>query len=123
MVTSGKSGRSESSTAPIDIPVSAGVSGAVTSAARTAVFVGLGSGEEHQAELADLDLVAVGQHSRVDRLPVDVGAVEAAHVDDLKLTVLQPELRVATTHGDVVEEDVAVGMSPGGRGRLVEQEA
>ena len=53
-----------------------------------------GPGEEHQAELADLHLVAVGEHRRIDRLAVDVGAVEAADVDDLELAAFQPELGV-----------------------------
>src|SRR4051812_24729708 len=100
MVTSGKSPRSRSRTAPIDIPVSGDwTPGSVISssrersspssavpasahrrhllfaraliaviccfpralilAARTAVVVALGPGEKHQAELADLHLVAV----------------------------------------------------------------
>ena len=33
-------------------------------------------GEEHEAEFADLDLVASGERLRVARLAVDVGAVE-----------------------------------------------
>ena len=39
-----------------------------------------GPGDEHQPELADLHLVAVAQRGRLDPLPVDVRAVEAAHV-------------------------------------------
>ena len=37
----------------------------------------LGLGQKRQAKLADLHLVAVDQHRRIHRLPVDVGAVEA----------------------------------------------
>src|SRR3712207_9561411 len=36
------------------------------------------TGQVHEAELADLHLVAPGQRRDVDRLAVDVGAVEAA---------------------------------------------
>src|ERR1700749_1966868 len=84
------------------------------------VVADLGPGQKHQAEFADLNLVAVGQHGRIDRLPVDIGAIEAADVHDLKLIGFQPEFRVPTADGDVVEEDVAVGMATGRRRRLVE---
>src|ERR1700761_3536280 len=80
-------------------------------------------GQEDQAELADLHLVAVGEHGGVHRLAVDVGAVEAADVDDDELRPVAPELGVATGHGHVVEEDVAVGVPTGARGVAVEQEA
>jgi hypothetical protein len=52
------------------------------------------SGEEDKPELADLYLVAVGQHRGVDRLAVDVGAVQAADVDDDELARVAAELRV-----------------------------
>jgi len=84
------------------------------------VVTDLGTGQEYQAEFADLHLVAVGQHGRVDRLAVDVGAVQAADVDNVELVGLQSEFSVPTADGDVVEEDVAVGMAAGRRGRLVE---
>lgn len=41
-------------------------------------------GQEHQTELAHLDLVTVGQHRGVDQFTVDIGAVEAVDVDDLE---------------------------------------
>jgi hypothetical protein len=91
--------------------------------ARTAVVVALGPGQKHQAELADLHLVAVCQHSGIHRLTVDVRAVEAADVDDLELAALEPELSVTAADGDVVEEDIAVGMSAGRGGGLIEQES
>src|SRR5262245_62260283 len=91
-------------------------------AARTAVVVAFRPGQEYQAELADLHLITVGEHSRIDGLPVDVGAVEAADIDHLELAAFQPELGVPAADRDVVEEDVAVGMPTGRRGRLVEQE-
>src|ERR1700742_3589913 len=91
-------------------------------AARTAVVVTLRPGEKYQAELADLDLVTIGQHRGVHGLAIDVGAIEAADVDDLELAALQPELRVAAADGDVVEEDIAVWVPTRRRGGLVEQE-
>src|SRR5688500_3094160 len=44
---------------------------------------GLTTGVVDQAVLADLHLVAVRQLQLVDPVPVDVGAVQAAHVTDL----------------------------------------
>jgi hypothetical protein len=79
------------------------------------VIVGVRRGEKDQAELAYLDFVAVGQDCRLHRLTVDVGAVEAADVDDLKFAVLSPEFGVPAADGDVIAEDVAVGVSAGGR--------
>src|SRR5699024_6728919 len=76
-----------------------------------------------QPELADLHLVAVGQHGAVHRLAVDVGAVEAAHVDDLVAAVDLAELRMPAADGHVVEEDVAGRVPSGGGGLLIEQEA
>jgi hypothetical protein len=53
-----------------------------------------GAGQKHQAELADLHLITIGQHGRIHRLAIDVGAVEAADVTDLEFAVLQPELGI-----------------------------
>jgi hypothetical protein len=96
------------------------------SASRNRIFEivtsGKSPGQEHEAELADLHLVAVGQYRGVHRLAVHVGTVEAAHVDDLELGTLEAELRVAAAHRDVIEEDVAVGMPARRGGGLVEQE-
>ena len=50
--------------------------------------------EEGQLVLADLDLVAVGEHGAVAAPAIDVGAVEAALVDD--------HPRVALAHDDGV---------------------
>ena len=44
----------------------------------------------------------------VHRLPVDIGPVEAADIDHLEVAAFGAELGVATTDGDVVEEDVGV---------------
>jgi hypothetical protein len=73
-----------------------------------------GRGQEHQTELTHLDLVTVGQHRRADQFTVDIGAVEAVDVDHLEFSVLPPKLGVALADGDVVEDDVAVGMPAGG---------
>src|SRR3954471_13767624 len=80
-------------------------------------------GQVHQAELADLHLVATGEGGDVDRLTVDVGAVQAAHVVHGEATALAVELHVPPADGDVVQEDVAVGVPTGGGDLLVEQEA
>src|SRR6185312_656801 len=65
----------------------------------SAVFTDLGPGQEDQAEFADLNLVAVRQHCRIDRLPVDVGAIETADVDDVELVGFQPEFSVPPADG------------------------
>src|SRR5690606_41845732 len=53
-----------------------------------------GTGQDHEAELTDLHLVAIAQDGLVDRLAVHIGAVEAAHVNHHELTTLTPKLRV-----------------------------
>jgi len=83
------------------------------------VFVGARGREKEQAELAYLDFVAVGQDCRSNRLTVDIGAVEAADVDDLEFVVLAPELGVPAADGDVIAEDIAVGVSAGGHNRSI----
>jgi len=88
----------------------------------SSVFVGPRGSEKDQAELAYLDFVAVGQDCRLHRLTVDIGAVEAADVDDLEFAVLAPELGVPAADGDVIAEDIAVGVSAGGRNRLIQHE-
>ena len=62
------------------------------------------------------------EHRRVHRLPVHVRAVEAADVDHDEVARVAPELGVPAGDGDVVEEDVAVGVAPGARRRAVQQE-
>lgn len=69
-----------------------------------------------------MDFVAVGQHRRVHRFPVDVGAVETANVDDSEFASFQLELGMPATDGDVVEEHIAAGIPPGGRDGLIQQE-
>ena len=72
------------------------------------------SRKEHQAKLARLDFVAVGRHHWIHRLAVDVGAVEAADVNDPDFAAVPSELGMAAADGDVVEEDVAARVPPGG---------
>ena len=71
------------------------------------------SGEEHEAVLPDLHLVAVLELDPVDPVAVHVGAVEAAHVADRERLAAAVELRVAAGDRDVVEEDLAVGVATG----------
>jgi hypothetical protein len=78
---------------------------------------------ERQLKLSALQLVAVDQHGRLDRLPVDVSAVEAAEVDDSNSAVRPPQLCVVATHRDLIEEDVAAGMAAYRRHRLSNQES
>jgi hypothetical protein len=82
-----------------------------------------GRGEEVQPELADAHLVAVVERAAVDALAVDVGAVQRALIDDLERRAGADDLGVPTGDGDVVEEDVRLGV-PADRGdRRVEQVA
>src|SRR5689334_17467117 len=63
------------------------------------------AGEEDEAVLADLDLVAVGQLHGVDPVAVDVGAVQRADVGHGEGVAGAVELRVLARDRDVVEED------------------
>src|ERR1700757_1184506 len=81
-----------------------------------------GPGQEHQTELANLNLVAVGEHRGVDRFMIDVSVVEAIEVDEQELFVLQPKLDVAAADCDVVEDDVVVWMPARRCDGLIEQE-
>ena len=68
--------------------------------------------EEDEAELADLQLVALLQHDLVvDPLGVEIRAVERAGVAHDVAVVGSLDLGVATRHGDVVEADLTVGMT------------
>ena len=68
---------------------------------------------EAQAVAPDDDLVAVGEHARLDALAVDEDAVEAAVVEHAHAVGLGDEQRVAARDGRVVEAHVA----PTGCGR------
>src|ERR1700739_3929450 len=78
------------------------------------------AGQKHQSELADLHLVAVGQYRRVHGFTVDVSAVEAARVNNRECAPYAAERGVGGADGDVVEEDIAIGVTTGRRGALVE---
>ena len=81
------------------------------------------TGEEDEPVFADLDLVATRESDVLDALPVDVGAVEAADVPDVKALLAANELRMPPAHRHIVEEDVALRMTPRRREIAVEQEA
>jgi hypothetical protein len=65
---------------------------------------------------------SVRQHRPVHGFTVDVSAVEAADVDNLEFAAYAPELGVPAADGDVIEEDIAIRVTTGRRGGLVEQE-
>src|SRR5436190_11133007 len=79
--------------------------------------------EEGELVLADLQLVAVLQAGRLlDPPAVQEGAVEASLVLDEEAVVASHENGVLTGHGDVVEEDVAVGRAADRRALALWQE-
>ena len=83
----------------------------------------LASQEEHEHETTDLQVVEVVQRRGVDPVMVDVGAVErprVAHVVPVGDTL---DRRVTPRDGDVVEEDVGVGMTAESGDVAVEDEA
>src|SRR5690606_1281651 len=87
-----------------------------------ALYPLLSAREEDEAELTDLHLVSALQGMFLDALPVDVGAVEAAHVAHGVLAAAPVELGVPAGHGDVVEEDVALRVASGRDEVAVEEE-
>src|SRR4051794_9275470 len=123
IVTSGYSGRSCPSTSPMLMNARDGMPAVLGTATSAALLGRPGPGQEHQAVLADLDLVTTRQRDRLDALPVEVGAVEAPHVSYDEAAALAEELRVPAGDGHVVEEDVAVGVTSRGGDVGVEQEA
>jgi hypothetical protein len=66
---------------------------------------------KHESELPKPNLVAVGQHSQMDRLPVYVRAVEAAHIEDPEFASFVEEFGMATADGYVVDDDIIGGMA------------
>jgi hypothetical protein len=82
------------------------------------VSPGVGADQKQQSKLADLHQVAVGQHSRVHGFAIDVGAVEAADVDNLEFASYATELGVPPADRGVVEEDVAIRMTTAVMGGL-----
>src|SRR5699024_8697369 len=89
---------------------------------RTYVFLATWFGQQHHPELTDLNLVPAAQLGFVDRLPVDVGAVQTAHVANTETVATPEEFHMATGNGDVVQKDVAVGMTARGGHVTVQQE-
>src|SRR5439155_373082 len=70
----------------------------------------------------DLDLVLRRELRLLDLLPVHVCPVQAPDVADEERAALSKELCVLAGNRDVVEEDVALGVSPGRRDVLLEEE-
>src|SRR5699024_766783 len=89
---------------------------------RTYVFLATWFGQQHHPELTDLNLVPAAQLGFVDRLPVDVGAVQTAHVTNTETVATSEEFHMATGNGDIVQKDVAVGMTARGGHVTVQQE-
>src|SRR5205823_7218064 len=81
------------------------------------------AGQVQQPELADLHLGPPAQGRHVDPLPVDVRAVETPDIVHHEPAALTAELGVPPRNRHIVEENVAVGVPPGGGEVLVEQEA
>src|SRR5258707_15005131 len=59
-------------------------------------FVRPRAGDQHEPELADLDLIAIGERGGLDAFPVHVRPVEAADIAHGKRGAVAVELRVAT---------------------------
>src|SRR5215203_5081730 len=91
MVTSGNSSSRSPSTSPIDRWAPPGSA--------------IGALEQHQTELADLQLVAVVQDHPVDALLVDVRPVQRAGIGDHVALARALDDGVAPRHGDVVQHD------------------
>src|SRR5664280_312956 len=113
MVTSGNSWRSRVRTSPIDR-----YDLELTVVPRCEILraLSLSLARRHQIqqlELSDLHFVAAGQPRFVDPLAVHIGAVERTHVPDGCHLIPRHKLRMPTGHGDVIEEDVALGMPTG----------
>src|SRR5437588_241744 len=104
MVMSGNSSFSKDSTSPIDRYVRS---------AKPTPLPFRRSRQIDELELTDLDLVPACELGLFDALPVQVRAVERAHVPHEIAPLPAGELGVTTGHGDVIEEDVALRMASG----------
>src|SRR5450631_1032336 len=91
-------------------------------ASATAFGLGTTVGEEHEAELAHLDLIPAAERRFLDPFPVDVRTVQAAHVADGEAIPVPVKLGVPPGNGHVIEEDVALRMTAGRGQFTVEQE-
>src|SRR4051795_9462313 len=78
--------------------------------------------EEHEHEPADLQIREVVERGGVDPLVVDVRAVQRADVGHLVPVRHPPDRGVATGDGDVVEEDVGLGVTAEGGDVTIEHE-
>src|SRR6266508_1497032 len=79
--------------------------------------------DECQDEPSDLELVEMPERSGLDTFVVHVRAVQRARVAHLVALAVVADHGVAARDGDVVEEDVRVGMATHRRGVAVEREA
>src|SRR5699024_2946889 len=75
-----------------------------------------------KSELSDRNLISHFQLLGVAWLAVDISAVERSHIDDLELVAINAEFRVTARNGDVIEEDICLGVATSGGRGLVEQE-
>src|SRR6187200_172608 len=98
IVTSGNSSSNSPRTSPMDRWAAPGSA--------------IGALEQHEAELPDLQLVAMVQHGPLDALLVDVGAVERPGIGDDVPLGGPLDRRVPAGHRDVVQHDLAVGVAP-----------
>src|SRR5262245_43047651 len=123
---SGNSSRSWFSTSPID---ECALFATTTSLPRPAIrgfaasarsVLPLATNEEGQPVATDLQLVAVLQTRLVDPLLVDVRTVQRARVAQRVTVGVVFNGHVTPRHGDVVEEDVGVGVAAD-RGRRLRQ--
>jgi hypothetical protein len=76
---------------------------------------------ESHPKLSDLNLSAVVQQSLVDEHPIEIGAIERAHVFDFKRCAVANKFCVPSRHGHVVEKNICFRVSTGHCGILVEQ--
>src|SRR6478672_4576406 len=100
--------------------------GTASAAARSPCFISTPATSALQVaefELADLDLVTVGEQMRLDPLAVDVSPVQRAEVVDVEAVTTPDEQRVVAGDGDVVEEDRGVGRAPDAHPLLIDPEA
>src|SRR5438876_5915127 len=78
--------------------------------------------QEGQSVFADLELVAVPEIGPLDPLAVDERPVQAALVLELPAVAVLREDGVFAGHGDIVEEDPALGRPPDRRRAVLEPE-
>jgi len=67
--------------------------------------------EEHQSELAYLEFIPAVELGLLNALPVEIRAIETTDIVDGECGSVVVHLGVTAGNGDVVEEDVAVGVT------------